>query len=89
MKTSFTYLFPAFPIAFLLVTRKTRNLYNSVMRLILQTYKTRFRNAPVAIVDVISDYDLSLMRAVPDIILRLEARGCWFHYGQAIMIKSR
>ncbi|KZS11993.1 Uncharacterized protein APZ42_023181 [Daphnia magna] len=41
----------AFPLAFVLMTRKTRNLYNAVIRLIIQAYEARFPHAPITIVE--------------------------------------
>lgn len=70
------------------MTRKTRNLYNAVIRLIIQAYEARFPHAPITIVEVISDFELALMGAVPEFILRAEPRECWFHYGQAIIKKA-
>lgn len=75
-------------MAFVLMTRKTRNLYNAVIGVIAQAYKARFPHAPIIIADVISDFELALMGAVPEFILRAEPRGCWFHYGQVIIKKA-
>lgn len=70
------------------MTRKTGHLYTAVLRLIVRVYQYRFPDAPITITDVISDYELALMGAVPDVILEAESRGCWFHYGQAIIKKA-
>ncbi len=69
------------------MTRKTRNSYNVVMQLIAQTFRERFPDTPMTIRDVVTDFELAMM-AIPDVIPEAEARGCWFHYGQAIIKKA-
>ncbi|KAK4024024.1 hypothetical protein OUZ56_009415 [Daphnia magna] len=66
----------AFLLAFVLMTRITRILYNAVIRLIAQAYEARFPHGPITIVEVISDFELALMGSVPEFILRAEPRGC-------------
>jgi hypothetical protein len=70
------------------MTRKTRDLYTAVMRSIARVYQDRFPDAPITITECVTDYELALMGAIPDVILEAEARGCWFHYGQAIIRKA-
>ncbi|KAI9553432.1 hypothetical protein GHT06_021338 [Daphnia sinensis] len=77
----------AFPVAFVLMTRKTRHLYTSVLRFIIRMYEDRFPEAPCTITDIVTDFELALMGAVSD-VMDVESRGCWFHYGQAIIRKS-
>ena len=61
------YLFQSYPVAFILMTRKTRNLYLAVMRLIARTYEERFPDIPITVSQEISDYELALMDAVPEV----------------------
>ncbi|KZS07390.1 Uncharacterized protein APZ42_028928 [Daphnia magna] len=77
----------AFPVAFVLMTRKTHDLYTSVLRLIIRIYEDRFPEKPIAIYDMVTDFKLALMGAVSD-VMDVESRGCWFHYGKAIIRKS-
>jgi hypothetical protein len=70
------------------MTKKTRLLYTAVMRFIVRVYQDRFPDAQITITDVVSDYELAIMGAIPDVILEAESRGCWFHYGQAIIKKA-
>ncbi|KAK4009179.1 hypothetical protein OUZ56_018263 [Daphnia magna] len=76
----------AFPVAFVLMTRKTHDLYTSVLRLIIRIYEDRFPEKPIAIYDMVTDFKLALMGAVSD-VMDVESRGCWFHYGKAIIRK--
>ena len=78
-------LFQSYPFAYALMTRKTKELYLAVLRLIARTYEARYSDAPIAVVQLISDYELALMETVPEVFQRVQARGCWFHYGQAII----
>jgi hypothetical protein len=70
------------------MTRKTKNLYLAVLRLIARTFEDRFPDVPITINQVISDYELALMESVPEVFDGVEARGCWFHYAQAIIRKA-
>ena len=45
----------------------------------------RFPDVPITINQVISDYELALMESVPEVFNGVEAKGCWFHYTQAII----
>ncbi|KAI9558498.1 hypothetical protein GHT06_015285 [Daphnia sinensis] len=78
----------AFSVAFVLMSRKTRNLYTSVMQQIVRIYEERFPDVPISINDIVTDFELALMGAVSDGILDTEPRSCWFHYGQTILRKS-
>lgn len=70
------------------MTRKTKNLYLAVLRLIYRTFEEQFPDVPITINQVISDYEMALMEAVPEVFEDVEAKGCWFHYGQAIIRKA-
>lgn len=50
-------------------------------------FEDRFPEKPIAIYDIVTDFELALMGAVSD-VMDVESRGCWFHYGQAIIRKS-
>jgi hypothetical protein len=69
------------------MTRK-KNLYLAVLRLVARTFEDRFPDGPITINQVISDYELALMESVPEVFDGVEARGCWFHYAQAIIRKA-
>jgi hypothetical protein len=58
------------------------------MRLIARTYEKHFPDIPITINQAISDYELALMDAVPEVFGQAQARECWFHYGQAISGKQ-
>jgi hypothetical protein len=70
------------------MTRKTKNLYLAVLRLIARTFEDRFPDVPITINQVISDYELALMESVPEVFDGVEAIGCWFHYAQANIRKA-
>lgn len=69
------------------MSRKTRNLYTSVMQQIVRIYEECFPDVPISINVIVTDFELALMGAISD-VMDAEARGCWFHYGQAVLRKS-
>lgn len=76
-------------MAFTLITRKTKNLYLAFLRLISRTFEDRFLEVSITINKIISDCKLALMEAVPDEVFHgVKARGCWFHYAQAIIRRA-
>ncbi|KAI9559668.1 hypothetical protein GHT06_013673 [Daphnia sinensis] len=77
----------AFPVAFVLMARKTRHLYTSVLRFIIRMSEDRFPENPITINDFVTDFELALMGAVSD-VMDVESRGSSFHYGQATIRKS-
>jgi hypothetical protein len=50
--------------------------------IIARTYESRYPNAPIAVPQSISDFELALMEAVPEVFEGVQVRGCWFHYGK-------
>lgn len=78
-------MFQSYPFAYVLMTRKTKELYLAVLRLISRTYEARYPNAPIAVPQSITDFELALMEAVLEVFEGVQVRGCWFHYGQAII----
>jgi hypothetical protein len=55
------FITQAFPVAFVLMTRKSRSLYQAVMRLIARTFERRFTDTPITITDIVSDFEFAMM----------------------------
>jgi MULE transposase domain len=73
-----------FPMMFVLMTRRSTELYTGVMRKLAERVPT------VAPIEVMTDYEEASARAVRDVIGQgIDINGCWFHFAQSIVRKSR
>ena len=61
------YIIQAFPLVIVLMTQKSRSLYQAVMRLIARTFQECFPDTPITITGIVSYFELGMMGAVPDV----------------------
>ena len=72
-----------FPTVFVLMTRKTTELYTAIFRAI-RDFLPDFEPQTS-----MSDYEAASSNAVQQVFEGIEIKGCWFHFAQAILKKVR
>nr|CAH0106314.1 unnamed protein product [Daphnia galeata] len=81
---AYTYMFP---LAYALMTEKTRALYTLVFDKVIEVLRTTVGNGAITIINMVSDYEFAILNAMSAAFPRGTPRGCWFHFGQAIFRK--
>ncbi|KAI9556822.1 hypothetical protein GHT06_016613 [Daphnia sinensis] len=77
----------SFAAAFILMTRKSKQLYVLAIDLVKQKCQELFHRVPAPTIFV-ADYELALLGAVAECFAGCKSRGCWFHSSQAMYRKA-
>jgi hypothetical protein len=69
------------------MTEKTQALYTLVFDRVMEVLRTTGDGA-ITIIRMVSDYEFSILNSMAAAFPGGIARGCWFHFGQVIMLFS-
>ena len=79
----------SFPFAYVLMTHRNMVLYNEVLRHIKDTIVMEYPAFDLANIKFcMSDFEPAILGAMTMAFPAATAKGCWFHYGQAIYRKA-
>ncbi len=73
-----------YPFAFVLMNKKTRELYDAVLDKILTVYDERYPDVYLKVEKLMSDFENAIQSSCEQAFVGCTAIGCWFHYGQVI-----
>lgn len=71
----YTYILQAFPVAYILMRRKTEATYQSIFEYIHEMCNIRATN-------IITDYELALTNALGRVFNNVHLQKCWFNMVQ-------
>jgi ribosomal protein L7/L12 len=79
----------SFPFAYVLMTHRNQLLYSDVLNHIKETVSLEFPGISLCNIKYcISDFEPAILGAMTVAFPSAVAKGCWFHYGQAIYRKA-
>nr|CAH0103572.1 unnamed protein product [Daphnia galeata] len=78
----------AFPVAYVLMTEKTAELYNLVMQRFLEVVRETVPGEGFQVELCVSDFEEAILGSMHRAFPLARSRGCWFHFGQAIYRKA-
>ena len=78
-----------FPIAYVLMSEKTTDLYTAVLRRIMEVFHQKFPEADCSVSLMISDFEQAILSSTQTTFPTGRARGCWFHFAQIHFFSSR
>ncbi|KZS21185.1 Uncharacterized protein APZ42_011937 [Daphnia magna] len=73
-----------YPFAFVLMNKKTRQLYDAVLDKILTVYDDLYPDVYLNVERLMSDFENAIQSSCEQAFVGCTCIGCWFHYGQAI-----
>lgn len=76
-----------FPIAYVMMERKTENLYRAVMQHIMAKLQ-QIAPGENSVRLMVSDYETAILNTMRESFPNGRERGCWFHFGQASIFLS-
>ena len=68
------------------MSKKSRVLYDLVMRRIVNIFEERFPGKELVVQNIMSDFERAIQGALTNIFPDATATGCYFHYSQVISL---
>lgn len=70
----------SYPFAYAMMNRKTRDLYDLVMKRIIDVFEADFPGLKINIQRTMTDYESAIQGALNTAFADCECVGCYFHY---------
>lgn len=71
-----------YPVVFALMEKKTKSLYDAILKKLKEIYNQRFPGTTFKVETVMTDFEVAMQQAFKENFRGVVTKGCHFHYAQ-------